>query len=97
METQIQALHFEATEALKQFIEKKLGRLSRKYPDTISAIVTLKVVKPETSNNKEAQVVVRVPQREEYVAQKVADTFEEAVDNCMQALEPQLERLKGRC
>ena len=42
--------------------------------------VTLKVVKPETSNNKEAAVKLTIPQKEALFASKIADTFEEAVD-----------------
>lgn len=39
---------------------------------------------------------VYLPQREEIVATKTADTFEEAVDMAIAAIEPQLEKLKGK-
>ena len=54
MEIKIQAIHFEATEKLEKFIEKKLAKLA-KFNDEIGRIeVSLKVVKPETAMNKEA-------------------------------------------
>jgi putative sigma-54 modulation protein len=46
--------------------------------------------------NKEAIVKVAVPQSEDYVASKTADSFEEAVDLCLEALERQLAKLKGK-
>ena len=96
MNTQIQAIHFDITEALKAFINKKTERLARRYPDITDIEVTLKVVKPETAMNKEALILVAVPTREDLVATKVADTFEEAVDLCLEALDRQLERKKGK-
>ena len=57
---------------------------------------TLKVVKPETAMNKEAVVKVFVPQQPEIVATKTADSFEEAVDLCMEAIERQLEKNKDK-
>ena len=44
--------------------------------------------------NKEASVRLNVPRNEDLFANKVADTFEEAIDNCVDALKRQLE--KGR-
>ena len=90
MDIKINAIHFEATEKLNDFINK-LG----KYNEEISnAEVILKVVKPETAMNKEASVRINVPRSEDLFASKVADTFEEAIDNCVDALKRQLE--KGR-
>ena len=88
MDIRIQAIHFDIAEALTAFINKKAERLG--------VDVTLKVVKPETAMNKEAVVKVTVPNREDHVATKVADTFEEAIDLCLEAIERQLEKSKGR-
>lgn len=96
MEVRIQSIHFDATERLKTFIQKKAERLAR-HNTSISAVdVTLKVVKPETAMNKEAVVKVSIPTHDDIVANKVADTFEEAVDTCIEALERQLEKRKER-
>lgn len=94
MDVRIQAIHFDATEKLIAFINKKAERLAR-HNTAISTIdVKLSVVKPETAMNKEAVVKVTVPQ-DELVASKTADSFEEAIDLCLEALERQLEKHKN--
>ncbi len=96
MEVRIQAIHFDASERLEAFINKKAERLAR-HNSAISVLAaTLKVVKPETAMNKEAVVKVSIPAREEIVATKVADTFEEAIDLCLAAIERQLDKLKEK-
>ena len=46
--------------------------------------------------NKEAIVKLTMPGRADVVANKVADTFEEAVDLSLEALDRQLEKQKGK-
>lgn len=94
MDLRIQAIHFDASEKLEAFISKKADRLVRHFPAIADIDVTLKVVKPETAMNKEARVKVTVPQQDEYVATKVADTFEEAIDLALEALDRQMEKNK---
>lgn len=96
MNVNITALKFEISERLTEFINKKASRLAHKYPDIIDFDVRLKVVKPETAMNKEAVLMVMVPDSPDMVATKVCDTFEEAVDQAIAALERQLEKLKDR-
>jgi putative sigma-54 modulation protein len=96
MDLRIQAIHFDASEKLVNFINKKAERMARHCVDTTAVDVTLKVVKPETSLNKEAIIKVSVPQQSDIVASKVADTFEEAVDLCLEAIEKQFEKLKAK-
>lgn len=94
METKIKAIHFDITEKLENFINKKVDKLTRRF-DAISEVdVTLKVVKPETALNKEVAIKITVPGNNLF-ATKTADTFEEAIDNCLAALEPQLEKNKN--
>jgi ribosomal subunit interface protein len=95
MEITVQAIHFEASESLEKFITKKVGRLS-KFSDSItSAEVSLKVVKPEANDNKDASVKLFAPGHE-FFAQEVADTFEEAVDKCAEKLERQVVKAKEK-
>ena len=95
MEIRIQSIHFDASEQLQAFIQKKAAKLERFYDDIQKVEVSLKVVKPETAENKEAGVKVLVPNGELY-ANKVCDTFEEAVDLCLEALEKQLVKYKEK-
>lgn len=96
METKINAIHFDISEKLTSFINKKIDKLTRRYPNVMSAEVSLRVVKPETALNKEAIVSFMVPQEPDQVATKTADTFEEAIDLCMEALDRQLEKVKNK-
>ncbi len=94
MEINVKAIHFDATVKLQQFINKKVEKLAKYSEEIASADVNLKVVKPETSLNKEAAIKLNVPQHDDVFASKVADTFEEAVDQCCEALKRQLEKIK---
>ncbi len=92
MEVKIKAIHFDATAKLEEFINKKAQRLARRNEEVTEFNVTLEVVKPKTSMNKEASIKLIIPNREDLFASKVADTFEEAIDLCIDALERQLEK-----
>lgn len=73
MEVNIKSIHFDATERLEDFIIKKVNRLARHNEAITKAEVTLKVVKPETSMNKEAAIKITIPQLDEFFASKTAD------------------------
>lgn len=96
MEVKIKAIHFDITERLVSFINKKMDKLVRRYEAISEAEVSLKVIKPETAMNKEAGIKLLVPDSPDLFASKTADTFEEAIDNCLEALEKQLEKEKGK-
>lgn len=96
MEVKIKAIHFDATTKLEEFINKKAQKLARRNEAIAAFEVTLKVVKPETSMNKEAAIKLTVPNADELFASKVADTFEEAVDLTIDALDRQLVKLKEK-
>ena len=92
MEVKIQAIHFDIADRLVEFINKKAQRLTRRYDAITDIDVNLKVVKPETAMNKEAIVKIVAPQLEDIVATKTANSFEEAVDLALEAVERQLEK-----
>lgn len=96
MEVRIQAIHFEIAERLEAFINKKIEKLVRRNESISYADVNLRVIKPETAMNKEAVVKIIVPQHGEIVATKTADTFEEAVDLALEAIDRQLDKLKQK-
>ena len=95
MEIRIQSIHFDATEQLQAFIQKKVSKLEKYYEDIKKVEVSLKVVKPETAENKEAGVKVLVPNGEFY-ASKICDTFEEAIVVSVEALGKQLVKYKEK-
>lgn len=95
MEIKIQSIHFDATEQLKAFIEKKTAKLERSYEDIKNVEVVLKVTKPATALNKETSMAVTVPEQQLFV-EKTCDTFEEGVDLCVDSLKVQLSKYKEK-
>lgn len=95
MDVNIQAINFDASEKLVAFVNKKVDRLVRHFPDINTVEVKLTVVKPETAMNKEAVINVLVPGNE-FVANKVADSFEEAVDLSLEAINKMAEKAKEK-
>lgn len=95
MEIKIQAVKFDATEKLQAFIEKKTAKLEKTYEEIQKVEVQLKVVKPATALNKEASLTVSVPGTTLFV-EKTCDTFEESVDQCVDAMKVQLTKFKEK-
>ena len=95
MKTNIQSIHFDASEQFQAFIVKKTAKLEKFFDEIDTIEVILKVVKPETAMNKESEVKV-VVKNETLFASKVCDTFEESVDQCVDALRIQLEKYKEK-
>lgn len=96
MNVNIQAIHFDIADRLVEFVNKKAQRVSRHFPDITDFDVNLRLIKPEAALNKEAIVSITIPGNDPVVATKSADTFEEAVDLCLEALERNLEKIKAR-
>lgn len=95
MEVKIQSIHFDATEKLQAFIEKKVAKLEKTYEDIQKVEVQLKVVKPATALNKETSMTVSVPGTTLFV-EKTCDTFEEGIDLCIDAMRVQLAKFKEK-
>ena len=95
MELKIQSIHFDATEKLQAFIEKKIAKLEKTYEDIQKAEVQLKVVKPATALNKETSITVTVPGQKLFV-QKTCDTFEEGIDEAVDSMKVQLTKYKEK-
>ncbi len=93
MEVKVQAIRFEVGEKLQNYIQKRISKLSKFSADVRKAEVSLKVVKPESASNKEACVRLSVPGSELF-AEKICNTFEEAVDLCAETLVRQLVKYK---
>lgn len=95
MNVTIQAIHFDAKAELNEFIQKKVTKLEQ-YSDEITNVdIAMKVIKPETSENKEVLMKVAVPNNE-LVVTKVADSFEEAFANAMDAMIIQIKKTKEK-
>ncbi len=95
MDINIQAIKFDATEKLQNFINKRIGKLSKFYEGITNVDVSLKVIKPETAANKEVSIKVTAPHIELF-ASKIADSFEDATDLCAEAIQKQLAKAKEK-
>ena len=95
MDVNIKAIKFDATEKLQDFIQKKVSKLDKYCNDIKKVEVSLKVVKPETALNKQASITVELPGAELF-AEKICDTFEEAVTESLAAIEKQLGKYKEK-
>ena len=95
MKLRIQAINFDATTTLESFVGKKVARLEKNYDEIVNVEVYLKVVKPETATNKEAEIKIKAANAE-FFAAKVADTFEQAIDECVDALDKQIKKQKDK-
>lgn len=95
MEIRIQSIHFDATDKLQEFVQKKVSKLGKFSDSIIDAEVVLKVTKPETANNKEVSIKLNA-KNSDFFASKIADTFEEAVDLNVEAIEKQIIKYKEK-
>ena len=95
MEIKIQAIKFDATDKLQAFVDKKVSKLEKTFEDIKSAEVQLKGVKPATAMNKETSLSVNVPGTTLFV-EKTCDTFEEGIDQCVDAMKVQLTKFKEK-
>ncbi len=95
MKLNTQAVNFEIAQHLENYIEKKTRRYEKLLPAAAELQVRLSVVKPETSLNKETHIRI-LGLGKEIFAEKVCDTFEQGIDECLDALNRQIEKLKDR-
>lgn len=95
MKIRIQSINFDATTALESYITKKVSKLSKNFDEIVTMDVYLKVVKPETATNKEAEMKISIP-GVDFFASKTCDSFEEAVDLTVDALDKQIRKHKEK-
>ncbi len=96
MNVNVNAIHFAPDQKLVDFAVKKTNKLDTFFEGIISAEVILKVDKPETVNNKVAEIKISIPSNSNLFAKKQADSFEEAIDLSIDALRKQLSKFKEK-
>ena len=96
MNIQIKTVHFTADQKLVDFVNRKVPKLDTYFEGIIGAEVILKVIKPETSNNKVAELKLSIPGSDYLFAEKQADSFEEALDLAIDAVRKQLSKYKEK-
>lgn len=94
MNTIINTSKFSADEKLEKFINEKVAKLDRMIDRAVKCEVFLKIDKPESDNNKIAEMRLYVPGNDLFVT-KQSNTFEEAVSECLDAMKVQIEKYKN--
>ena len=95
MVTRIQSVHFDASQQLVEFVEKKVAKLEKLCEGATSLEVAMKLIKPETSNNKEVALSLSTGNGELF-ASKTSDTFEDALLGAIDALKAQIEKKREK-
>ena len=95
MKVEIHSIHFNPDRKLVDFVNKKIEKISSIDDSLIKTDVFLKIEKPESPENKIAEIRVH-SSKGEYFAKKQCDTFEESIDLSVQALRKQVLKQKGR-
>lgn len=94
METQITARHFDADNTLRHFAAKRLSKLERFYDGITDAHVILSEGNRSVAN-KSAEINVNVF-RQQLNACDTANSYEEAIDRCVERLRRQILKYKGK-
>lgn len=95
MNMNIQSVKFDADKKLLDFVEMKLSKIN-KFSDKITkADVILKIDKDVEVGNKVAFMEIHVP-GDILVAERRSKSFEESVDECVDAIKKQLSKYKEK-
>ena len=95
MNTTINTVKFKADSKLEKFVNEKVAKIDRLIDNATKCEVILKVDKPESDNNKIAEISLNLPGQTLFNS-KQANTFEEAVAGCIDSLKPQIDKYKER-
>lgn len=95
MEVTISSIHFKADVKLEDFIREKTAKLANLFDGVIGCDVTLKLDAATNNENKIAEIRLVIPGNDLF-AKKQAKTFEEAVDNSVDALKRQVKKYKQK-
>ena len=95
MDIKIHSIHFDADKKLIDFINNKVKKLIQFYDNIISAEVFLRVEKDQGSENKLAEIRLDIPGHDVF-AKKKTSSFEESVDNSIEAIKRQITKFKEK-
>ena len=84
MKLRIQSINFDATTALEAYIAKKTSKLEKFFDEIVNVEVYLKVVKPETAANKEAEIKISIPGVDFFVRSNAKMLYPEMVYKIVQ-------------
>ncbi len=95
MDLIISSLHFKADAKLEAFIREKTAKLSPLYDGVMGCEVVLRIDGASDNSNKTAEIKLIIPGNDLF-SKRQAKSFEEAVDNAVDALRRQLRKHKEK-
>ncbi len=95
MNITIQSVRFTASEHLNHFTQQKVSKLEHFFDSIVNAEIILKLDKSESSENKIAEIRLKLPGGELF-SKKQTKTFEESIDLACDALRKQLLKWKEK-
>lgn len=93
MEIRIQSVKFDADVKLLEYVEKKIGKLSKYFDGIVRAEVFLSLL-PDVEN-KHVKVRLEIPGND-IVVDRQSRKFEDAVTECVDVLQAQLIKVKEK-
>ena|ERR1019366_3610412 len=95
MNVVIHPVHFDASETLVEFINRKLTKLETFFDRIIEAEVFLKVETKQNIKDKIVEIKLHVPGKTLF-ATKTSKTFEESTDLALHTIAGQLKKQKSK-
>jgi putative sigma-54 modulation protein len=95
MKINISTVHFDADQKLIDFVNQKVKKLTQFFDDIISSEIILRLDTNDEIGNKISEIRLVLPGGELF-AKKQCKTFEEATDQCIDALKRQIHRHKEK-
>lgn len=95
MNIKIQSIKFDADKKLTDFVEKKVNKIERYFDNIVDVEVFLRLQNSQELDNKVAEIRIKVPGSDLF-AQRQSKTFEEAIDDCVDALKTQILKHKDK-
>ena len=95
MNIKIHSIHFDANRRLLDFIKVKVKKLIQFYDEIIGVEVFLRLENSQDLQNKIAEIKLEIPGNKLF-AKKQSKSFEESINNCVNALRRQITRHKEK-
>ena len=95
MDLKIHSIRFDADSKLLDFIDLKVNKLLQFYEDIINAEVFLRLENVDDKENKVVEIRLEIAGAPIF-AKKQCKSFEEATDQCVEALKKQLNKVKAK-
>jgi putative sigma-54 modulation protein len=95
MDIKIHSIRFDADKKLIDFINSKVKKLIQYYDNIIGVEVFLRLEKDQGTENKLAEIRLDIPGSDIF-AKKKSKSFEESIDNSLEAIKRQLTKFKEK-